>query len=116
MANKVYEMVTAKIVEQLKGGIIPWRKPWGGAKMTGETCAISYTSRKAYSILNQWLLGGKAGEWLTFNQIKDAGGSIRKGEKASFVVFYTKAQYKTKDEETGEEKVVTYIMAEEMAK
>ena len=34
MANeKIYEMVTNKIVEQLEKGVVPWRKPWvnGGA-------------------------------------------------------------------------------------
>ena len=38
--------------------------------------------------------------WLTFNQAKERGGSVRKGEKASLVVFWK--QYETKDKQTGE--------------
>ena len=105
MDNKVYQMVTDRIIEQMQKGIIPWRKPWHGAEATGEDVAISYTSRRAYSQINQWLLGNVPGEYLTYKQIQDLGGRIKKGEKSQFVVFYTKYEFKTKDEETGEEKL-----------
>ena len=108
MAANVYQMVTDRIVEMMNQGIIPWQKPWhSGAVETGEEKAISYTSRRAYSILNQWLLG-EPGEYLTFNQIKERGGSIRKGEKSRMVVFFKKQTYTEKDPETGEEKLRTY--------
>lgn len=107
MENKVYQMVTDRIVEMLNQGIIPWRKPWHGEKASAENTAISYTSRRAYSLINQWLLGCVPGEYLTFNEVKKAGGSVKKGEKAHMVVFYTKAEYKRKNDE-GEEEIVTY--------
>lgn len=28
MSVNVYDMVTERIIEQLKQGIIPWQKPW----------------------------------------------------------------------------------------
>lgn len=94
-SNKnIYEMVTDRIIEKMKGGIIPWHRPWNLAG-NAEDCAISYTSRRPYSLLNQFLLG-EAGEYLTFKQIQDAGGSIRRGEKSKFVVFYTMVKL-TKD-------------------
>ena len=105
MENKVYQMVTDRIIEQMQKGIIPWRKPWHGAKATGEDVAINYTTRKAYSLINQWLLGSVPGEYLTYKQVTDLGGKIRKGEKSKFVVFYTKYQFTKKNEETGEEKL-----------
>ena len=98
-------MVTDRIIEQMQKGIIPWRKPWHGAQATGEDVAISYASRRAYSQINQWLLGNVPGEYLTYKQIQEAGGRIKKGEKAQFVVFYTKYEFKVKDEKTGEEKL-----------
>lgn len=81
--NNVYQMVTDRIIEQLEQGIIPWQRPWHGV-IDG---AISYTSRRPYSFLNQMLLG-EAGEYLTFNQIQALGGKIKKGAKAKMVVFY----------------------------
>lgn len=100
-------MVTDRIVEEMAKGIIPWRKPWSGAKLDAADAAISYVTRRAYSVLNQWLLG-RPGEYLTFNQVKEQGGSIKRGAKSRFVVFYTKVSHVEKDAETGEEKVVSY--------
>ena len=81
MTGKVYEIVTQKIIEQLEAGTVPWHKPWVGGE------AINYVSRKPYQGINRLLLPF-GGEWLTFNQAKAAGGSIRKGEKSSMIVFF----------------------------
>ena len=105
--NNAYQMVTDRIVEMMNKGIIPWRKPWHfGAIDDGQEQAISYTSRRAYSLLNQWLLG-EPGEYLTFNQIKERGGYIRKGEKARMVVFFKQMSY-TETNADGEEEIKTY--------
>jgi antirestriction protein ArdC len=99
MANKVkkqqhvdvYQMVTDRVLEQIEQGIIPWHKPWNAATLSEDALAISYTSRKPYSFLNQMLLG-RNGEWLTFNQVKERGCNIKKGAKAGIVVFYKQIQ------------------------
>ena len=87
MKMNVYQMVTDRIVEELHKGIIPWHKPWTGVGVENGG-AINYVSRKPYSLLNQMLLG-RAGEYLTFKQIKDLKGSVKKGAKSQVVVFYT---------------------------
>lgn len=107
MKANVYQMVTDRIVEEMQKGIIPWQKPWKGAQATGEDVAINYVTRRAYSVLNQWLLG-EPGEYLTFKQATDLGGHVKKGAKARMVVFYTKAEYKERDEQTGEEVLKSY--------
>lgn len=43
MDNKVYQMVTARIIEQMDKGIIPWHKPWHIAGKT-EEMAINYVA------------------------------------------------------------------------
>ena len=91
----VYQIVTDRILEQLDKGTIPWRKGWTtltvrreGRKTHTETRTInqaySRATGKPYSLLNQMLLG-RPGEWASYKQITEAGGSIRKGEKASMV-------------------------------
>ena len=102
MAN-VYEMVTDRIVEQMEKGVIPWRQPWVG----GESLAISYESRKAYSFLNQLLLG-KPGEWLTWNQIQKKDGKVRKGAKSRFCVFYQMVVNEETNPATGEVEKKSY--------
>ena len=85
MAN-VYQMVTDRITAQLEQGNIPWRKPWTGASVDNGG-AINYVSRRPYSLINQLFLG-KPGEYLTWKQIEELGGKVKKGAKASFVVFF----------------------------
>ena len=105
MANlNVYQMVTDRIVEMMNQGIIPWEKPWKGMSTSLKDCAISYTSRKPYSLLNQILLG-EEGEYITFNECTKLGGKVKKGAKSRIVVFFKPLVKKatTTDEETGEE-------------
>ena len=103
MAQNVYQMVTDRIIEQMGKGEIPWRKPWSWTSMDAYGCAISYTSRRPYSLLNQFLLG-KPGEWLTFKQVKELGGSVKKGAKSRFVVWYSQIQI-TETNKDGEEEI-----------
>lgn len=110
--NNVYKMVTDKVVEMINKGIIPWHKPWtfaNGVKGDGTDCAISYMSRKPYSLLNQWLLI-EPGEYLTFAQVKSLGGNIKKGAKSRFVVFFTHVPFVKHNDETGEDEMHTYPM------
>lgn len=104
MANiDVYQTVTNRILEMLDKGEIPWNKPWHG----GLEGAISYSTGKPYSLLNQFLLG-KEGEFLTFNQVKALGGKVKKGAKSYMVVFFKmflSKEFKRTKDENGEEKM-----------
>ena len=82
-SRTIYQIVTDRIISEMRNGVIPWRKPWHGVK----DGAISYTTRKPYSLLNQMLLG-RPGEWLTWKQIHELGGRIKKGSKAGMVTFW----------------------------
>ena len=52
MAFDIYAAVTERIIQQLEQGLIPWEKPWTGT----QGGAISGTTGKPYSLLNQMLL------------------------------------------------------------
>ena len=97
-----YTLVTDRIIAELESGTVPWHKPW-----TCSQPAISHTTGKAYSLLNQLLLGGRGGEYVTFQQAQKEGGRIKKGEKASMVVFWK--WLTVEDEDTGEEKDVPFL-------
>ncbi len=106
----VYQIVTDRIVSELEKGVVPWRKPWSGAGLS-DGGSVNYVSRKPYSMLNQMLLG-REGEYLTFKQINDLGGSIKKGAKGEIVVFFTQVKYtkKTEENEGAEEKKKEYTV------
>jgi len=100
MASKVFEIVTEKIIELLEKGVVPWHRPWKAG--VGAPCNL--ISNKPYRGINAFLLGMtfySSRYWLSFNQVKQLGGWVRKGEKASMVVFFKK--YKKTTAETNQE-------------
>ncbi|MDE6234407.1 MAG: ssDNA-binding domain-containing protein [Muribaculaceae bacterium] len=92
--EQIYQMVTDRVIEKLKEGVCPWVKPWKGGN---EVLAMNAITKRPYSFLNQMLLGFD-GQYLTFNQAKQLGGSVRKGSKSRPVVFWTTG-YTTKGED-----------------
>ena len=97
----IYAAVTERIIEQMEQGVIPWQKPW-----ISNGKAVSHATGKPYSLLNQLMLG-RPGEYLTFKQCQAAGGKVKKGERASMVVFWKWIEQE--DEETGETKEVPFL-------
>ena len=97
----IYAEITNRIVSEMESGLIPWQKPW----VASGGC-VSYATGKPYSLLNQMLLG-RPGEYATFKQIQQAGGYVRKGQKASMVVFWKWIEQE--DEETGEKKEIPFL-------
>ena len=70
----IYAEVTSRIIDQMEQGIIPWQKPWIASGQ-----AISRSTGKPYSLLNQMILG-KPGEYVTFKQCQAEGGR-RQGQE-----------------------------------
>lgn len=97
----IYAEITNRIISEMETGVIPWQKPWGASG----SC-VSYATGKPYSLLNQMLLG-RPGEYATFKQIQAAGGYVKKGQKASMVVFWKWIEQE--DEETGEKKEIPFL-------
>ena len=86
MARSVYDIITDRIIEKLETGTVPWQKPWNAE--AGQPRNIRGT---VYRGVNVFLLGCQGYEspyWLTFRQARELGGSVRRGERGSPVVFW----------------------------
>ena len=97
--SKVHDIITEKIITELQNGNIPWKRPW----KTSGLLPTNLISKKAYRGINTLLLslaGHESPYWVTFKQAKTLGGSVRKGEKGSMVVFYK--TWDREDKVTGE--------------
>jgi len=87
MSSKVYEVINNRIMEILEQGTIPWRKPWNAESNMPK----NLISHKEYRGINHFLLACMPYEspyWLTFKQVQDKGGNVRKGEKSVPVIFW----------------------------
>ncbi len=80
----LYAEITNRMITELSAGRIPWIKPWRGEN----SMAISHTTGKPYSYLNQMLLHFRPGEYITFKQCTEEGGKVRRGEKGHMIVFW----------------------------
>ena len=56
MSMDLYQTITDRMIKEMEQGLIPWNKPW-----MSSGSAVSHTTGKPYSLLNQMLLG-KPGE------------------------------------------------------
>ncbi len=90
--RSVYDIVTARIMELLERGTVPWRAGWTASGLGEPRSAIT---GKPYRGINSFLLalaahaaGYRNASWLTFRQAKELGGSVRKGEKGSLCIFW----------------------------
>ncbi|MCX8966309.1 DUF1738 domain-containing protein [Erwinia psidii] len=95
-SGDIYRLVTNRIIVALENGVEPWRKPWrtvAGSELSG--LPLNATTGRHYSGVNVLLLwisaeeqGFRNNHWLTYRQAQQAGGQIRKGEKATLAVVY----------------------------
>jgi antirestriction protein ArdC len=96
--GSVYEIVTARILEQLERGVVPWRKPWRAE------LPCNLVSGKPYRGLNVFLLGSQgygSRYWLTFNQTVKLGGHVKRGEHSSLVTFWHIGEEETRTRPDG---------------
>jgi antirestriction protein ArdC len=106
MKADAYQVITDRVITLLEQGTIPWQKPWQG----GQFMPRNLISLREYRGVNVFLLHAMMYEspyWLTFNQAKELGGNVRRGEKACPVVFWKWLD--GKDETTGEAKRIPFL-------
>ena len=89
----VYQRVTSQIVNAIEQGVSNWRMPWHTSGKFAFS-PINVTSKKPYRGINTVCLwaaaqakGYERGEWGTYQQWQERGAQVRKGEKATLVVF-----------------------------
>jgi antirestriction protein ArdC len=99
--NETLTRITSTILDLLASGVAPWRRPW--AASTG--LPVNAATGKRYRGLNVFVLwataadrGYTGGGWLTFKQAQALGGTVRRGEKGTPVVFW---RILTKDAPAG---------------
>src|ERR1700716_1033964 len=103
----VYASVTAQIINAIEQGAGSWRMPWHTSGKFAFS-PINVTSKKPYRGINTLCLwaaaqakGYESGEWATYQQWHERGAQVRKGEKATLVVFWKFAN--SSEEQDGEE-------------
>jgi antirestriction protein ArdC len=109
----VYTRVTSHIVDELERGVRPWFKPWNAENAAGRITRPLRHNAQPYNGINILMLWASAEMqgyscpfWLTFQQAKELGGHVKKGEHGSPVVYastFKKKEQAEDGKETEEE-------------
>ena len=87
-----HQEFAAALKAQIAQGVAPWQQPWKpGERRLPKNIQTDKPYRGGNSVylsVTQTAMGYSDHRWATYKQIKDMGGQVRKGEKATHVLFY----------------------------
>ena len=110
MKRDLYADVTSRILQSMEAGVMPWQRPW---QSKGSDIPMNAVTERPYSGVNVLLFWLSANQgyarprYLTFNQAKTAGASVRKGEHGTKVYFFK--QLTVADKANGEDKTIPLL-------
>src|SRR5262245_61307071 len=92
--HDVYDRATQTIIAALERGVKPWTQPWSAGNPDGRIIRPLRHNGQPYcgiNVLNLWCEAQDKGftspTWMTFNQAKELGGRVRRGEHGTAVVY-----------------------------
>ena len=90
--DKYHKDFADRLIEQIKKGTAPWQKPW---KPGERSAPRNVSTGKDYQGTNTIRLmsvaedqGYSDSRWGTYQQIKDLGAQVRRGERSSRIQYY----------------------------
>ncbi len=84
--RKIYDIVTDRIIAELKKGTVPWKMTWKAAEPP-----MNLLSKRGYRGINILILSlapFSSPYFATIKQVNQLGGRVKKGEKGFPVVFW----------------------------
>lgn len=113
-STQVYDRITARIVDALKEGTVPWRKSWKSGNAAAPGLPHNATTGRPYRGMNVWVLMMEAEEngyestgWITPKQALAAELDF-KGQQTTEVLFWKKSTRKV-ETDTGDEESRTFM-------
>lgn len=95
--NDVYAQITNKIITDLEKGELTWRKPWSSEHLAANVMRPLRHNDIPYTGINTIVLWASAAEqgflspyWMTYRQAAEMKSHVRKGEKATSIVYADK--------------------------
>ncbi len=96
--EKINQMITDRLIQRIEAtGELPWKKPWTSVSMMPR----NLVTKKNYRGVNVFLLhamGYASPYFLSFRQVTEMGGRVRKGEHACPVVFWRFVEAEEQDD------------------
>lgn len=119
--HSLYETITNDIIVELEKGVAPWVKPWddgGGMSLMPYNAASGHRYR-GVNVLLLWrashVKGYRHPAWLGYHQAHGLGGYVKKGERATTIVYASTFIPKDeRDKPEEEQKRVPFLKGREV--
>ncbi len=104
----IHRQITDHIVTAIERGAPKFEMPWhcGGVDQTRPTNAMTGKTYRGVNTVSLWAAAAAqsffSGYWATYRQWQGLDAQVRRGEKASPIVFYKEITHEVRDETTGE--------------
>jgi antirestriction protein ArdC len=93
-AHTIFEDITRQIIEAIEAGAGEYRMPWHrlGQAVHAPLNATTGRRYRGVNVLLLWATaeakGYSSGRWATYQQWRQMGGQVRRGEKATAILFW----------------------------
>jgi antirestriction protein ArdC len=102
-----YQQTTLKIIDLMEKNGTDWCQPWITSAQNGAPHSITMKEGQTYTggnflitAIAQAANGYASSKWATFKGWKSAGFTVRKGQKATFVVYYGNVKNSENDDDS----------------
>lgn len=113
----VHQAVTDQIIAAIEAGAGEWQMPWHrtGEGLNRPVNIDTGNHYRGVNVVALWasaqMRGFSTGTWGTYRQWSNRDCQVRKGEKASLIVFYKELDIARDNAETGESEADTVMFA-----
>src|SRR5438105_144001 len=97
-----------QIIDQ-HGGLLKWKKSWQVKGCLGLPKSMNgfYRGLNLWKLLNEQITSGFGSDtWLTFNQVKQAGGHVLKGANGTRICFFKTKESKIEEGDADNQKTM----------
>lgn len=113
----VHQAVTDQIIAAIEAGVETWQMPWhrSGEGLNRPTNIDTGNAYRGVNVVALWasaqMRGFSTGIWGTYRQWSNRECQVRRGEKASLIVFYKELDIEREATESGESSTDTVLFA-----
>jgi len=103
-STDVYRTITDRIIEAIEAGAGQFVMPWHGGNVARPQNALTGNDYHGVNILALWaeacLRGFATGWWATYKQWQEVGAQVKRGERASTIVFFKRFDEAQQEDES----------------
>jgi antirestriction protein ArdC len=104
--HDVYESITNRVIAAIEEGAGKWQMPWHRSGVSRPQNAHTKKPYRGVNVVALWAAadayGYGTGFWASYKQWQELQAQVRRGERASLIVFWKELEQEIEDEETGE--------------